>query len=159
MTLLLLHYSRYATGAEKSILNKEDRRCNNQITGNKGLVCKQQSTAGTFKPNRTCEYREVPHEIRQRIKLVAAGLAALAVLGVALAVGLWPQPDTALAQIPPGSSMDQRLQQIINVLQNDPGPEAAEAAINDSLEILYGGLRALPTHGELADQPKKLMKL
>ena len=55
--------------------------------------------------------------------------------------------------------MDQRLQQIINVLQNDPGPEAAEAVINDSLEILYGGLRALPTHGELADQPKKLMKL
>lgn len=95
----------------------------------------------------------------KRIKLVAAGLAALAVLGVALAVGLWPQPDTALAQVPPGSSMDQRLQQIINVLQNDLGPEAAEAAINDSLEILYGGLRALPTHGELADQPKKLMKL
>ena len=27
----------------------------------------------------------------KRIKLVAAGLAALAVLGVALAVGLWPQ--------------------------------------------------------------------
>jgi hypothetical protein len=51
--------------------------------------------------------------------------------------------------------MDQRLQQIINVLQNDPGPEAAEAAINDSLEILYGGLRALPTHGELADQTQK----
>ena len=91
----------------------------------------------------------------KRIKLVAAGLAALAVLGVALAVGLWPQPDTALAQVPPGSSMDQRLQQIINVLQNDPGPEAAEAAINDSLEILYGGLRALPTHGELADQTQK----
>jgi len=95
----------------------------------------------------------------KRIKLVAAGLAALAVLGVALAVGLWPQPDTALAQVPPGSSMDQRLQQIINVLQNDPGPEAAEAAINDSLEILYGGLRACLPMGNWLTKPKKLMKL
>ena len=64
VTPLLLYFSRYATGAGKSKLNKEDRRCSNQITGNTGFVCMPHTTTGTFNPNPTCEYSEVHHEIK-----------------------------------------------------------------------------------------------
>ncbi len=42
-------------------------------------------------------------------------------------------------------SMDQRIQQLIGVLSEDPDCKAADTAIRLVLEILYGGLRPLPS--------------
>lgn len=92
----------------------------------------------------------------RRIVLIASVLVVLAMVVGAFAVGIWPQQSTARAEpLHQDNPMAERLNQLIEVLQRDPGPAAVEAAINNSLEVLYGGIRPLPTHGEMADQTQQ----
>lgn len=97
--------------------------------------------------------------LRKRIFWMWSGFAILGLLGVTLAITMWVIPDSAQAQgdkkaqtrnnaNPPGGLMQQRLDQIIRVLQQkDPDPEAVGAAIDNGMGILYGGLRPLPSLG------------
>lgn len=51
-----------------------------------------------------------------------------------------------------GSNMEDRLNFLIETLDRSENCEVAETAIDGILEILYGGLRPLPTAGELIEQ-------
>lgn len=89
--------------------------------------------------------------LRKRLLFLGGGLAVLAALAVVLAVNLWVLPDSAEAQQPPDSQlpnhMQQRVDQMINVLRSDPGPDAVGQAIDEILAVTYGGLRPLPSPG------------
>ena len=53
-----------------------------------------------------------------------------------------------------GSSMESRLDQVIAALKSGKTP-AVEDAINDGMEILYGGLRPLPSKGDAMQQTEQ----
>jgi hypothetical protein len=84
------------------------------------------------------------------------GVAIALVVGVcALAFGL---PTGGLAQ-PAGqqsgqSTMESRLNQVIDALKTGK-PPAIEDAINDGMEIIYGGVRPLPTEGPAMGQTEQ----
>ncbi|MGH7600087.1 MAG: hypothetical protein ACREOI_27345 [bacterium] len=78
----------------------------------------------------------------------------LTLLALAL-VTLWGGAPLARAQQPPGSNMQQRLEQVIAILQTAEACQVVEAAIDDGMEILYGGLRPLPSKGPLLDVTKR----
>ena len=50
------------------------------------------------------------------------------------------------------SSMQQRLDQVINLLRSTENCEVAETIVDSGMEILYGGLRVLPTKGDFVEQ-------
>lgn len=86
--------------------------------------------------------------MRRKLKFGLPIPVAAVVVAVAM---LFSGPGGSVgAQIGQHSTMEQRLNQIIGVLQN-PGPNgcgAAGAAIDSGMEILYGGLRPLPSKDE-----------
>lgn len=51
-----------------------------------------------------------------------------------------------------GSNMQERLDQIIGILRSTEDCEVVKTVLDDALEILYGGLRILPTKGEFLEQ-------
>ena len=83
----------------------------------------------------------------------AAALVAAA-FGVALTAGILG--STSQAQQTPGrptSSMEKRMAQVTAILANEGAGRAAhEAALDDAPEVLYGGIRALPTKGPALEQ-------
>ena len=73
--------------------------------------------------------------------------------GVATALGLFATTGSAPAQVPrERSSMEQRLAQIIEIINTSDDCPAVRQAIDSGLEILYGGLRPLPSKGEALEQ-------
>lgn len=82
------------------------------------------------------------------VTLVSAMVAGLVGAGVS---GLFDSGDRAQAQ-GEGSTMNQRVGQIIGILREAPPCSTAQGAIDETLEILYGGLRVLPTQGEAQEQ-------
>lgn len=82
------------------------------------------------------------------------GLVALGVVVAAAAALVVGTPRQAASQpAPERSSMEQRLNQLIQILQNaEAGEQAHAAAIDEGMEILYGGARPLPTKGEALEQ-------
>ncbi|MCI0438129.1 MAG: hypothetical protein L0177_03245 [Chloroflexi bacterium] len=85
-------------------------------------------------------------KLRFGLLAISVGAVAAALALVTLwAAGALGSDSEVHAQTAQTSSMQQRLDQIIKILQADPGPEAVGAAIDDGLEILYGGLRPLPS--------------
>lgn len=87
---------------------------------------------------------------RKRLVLLLFGTLSVLAAGIMLSFqgDLFQSNQTAQAQVQ-GSDMQQRLNQVIEVLRRDPGPQAVEAAIDDGMEILYGGMRPLPSKGLL----------
>jgi hypothetical protein len=72
---------------------------------------------------------------------------------LAIALFLTGQATSVDAQaVPPTSSMDARMQQVLRVLKTT-NCEAAGAAIQDGMEILYGGLRPLPSLDPATGKP------
>jgi len=93
--------------------------------------------------------------VRMRVhwRRSAAALVAAA-FGVALTAGIVGTPGQA-QQPPerPTSSMEKRMAQVTAILANEGAGRAAhEAALDDGMEVLYGGLRALPTKGPALEQ-------
>lgn len=87
-----------------------------------------------------------------RAKVTTVALLSAMVAGLAGAgVSVLDPGDRAYAQAG-GSTMQERLDQIIRVLQEAPPCSTAQGAIADGMEILYGGLRILPTGGEAREQ-------
>lgn len=79
--------------------------------------------------------------------LAGIGLAVLALILAAAAASRGAyQPAVAQAQTP-GSSMEARMAQLLAVLERGEPCTAVGAALDDSLEILYGGLRPLKSKG------------
>jgi hypothetical protein len=60
-------------------------------------------------------------------------------------------PPTQAQEQQPRSTMQQRLEQIIDVLERADDCGLVEAIIDDGPEILWGGLRPLRSKGELLD--------
>lgn len=50
-----------------------------------------------------------------------------------------------------GGNMQERLNFLIEILQSTEDCEVAETAIDNGMEILYGGMRPLPTQGEMLE--------
>jgi hypothetical protein len=74
---------------------------------------------------------------------------------LSLALIMWETTTLVQAQQQPGSTMQQRLEQVIAILEKAEACQTVEAAIDDGMEIVYGGLRPLPSKGELLDGTKK----
>jgi len=84
---------------------------------------------------------------RASVALPAIGAVLVGVLAIARLA------DTADAQQTGGfSDMQQRLNQVIDTLKKSPSPNTLEDAIDDGMEILYGGLRPLPSKGPAQQQ-------
>jgi hypothetical protein len=103
--------------------------------------------------------------LRKRITLTPLSLALLVFLIGVVAIGaaefrnylpFIATSKVVEAQDRETSSMQQRLDQVIGILQETRTCGAAAAAIDDGMEILYGGLRPLPSpnvqNAEAADQ-------
>ena len=92
------------------------------------------------------------HWRRSAGALAAVGAAALGV--AALTAGIIGTPGQA--QQTPGratSTMEKRLAQVTAILANEGAGRAAhEVALDETMEILYGGLRPLPTKGPALEQ-------
>lgn len=71
------------------------------------------------------------------------------------AMSVAAQPPAAAPEMP----MQQRIEQILRVFTEDPGCEAVGTAIDLGLEILYGGIRALPSKGELLQQTTEVDRM
>lgn len=86
----------------------------------------------------------------RHLSLAFACILVLMALAVGLTAGsafqVASQPGVAQAQTP-GSSMEQRMAQILAVLERGEPCEAVGAALDNGLEILYGGLRPLKSKG------------
>ncbi|HEX9670355.1 MAG TPA: hypothetical protein VGC93_12855 [Thermoanaerobaculia bacterium] len=61
---------------------------------------------------------------------------------------LWAQPQPVAAE----STMQQRIDQVLRVLADDVGCETVATAIDLAPEVLYGGIRVVPSKGELLKQ-------
>lgn len=73
-------------------------------------------------------------------------LGVLAAVVVALFIWFSTDAPTAEAQ-EANSTMGARLDQVINILNKGKDCQTAEVAIDKGMEILYGGMRILPTAG------------
>lgn len=99
---------------------------------------------------------------RKRVVLIAVGSSIVLIALIAAATlsdGLFDTRPVAVQAQPsdrPTSSMEQRLNQVIGVLQEAPTCGAAAAAIDDGMDVLYGGLRPLPSKGDLAEQTENV---
>lgn len=93
------------------------------------------------------------------------GLAAIGATAVAVTLVLGIGSPGRAQQEPGRSSMEQRLAQLIAVLENDAaGERAHQVAIDEGMEILYGGLRPLPSKDlpeqtEAADRAVSAMEM
>lgn len=97
----------------------------------------------------------------KHLPLVVSGLLVLFLMAVVLAGarGFPSAPPSAAAQGTPGSTMEQRLAQILAVLERGENCKAVEAVLDSGLEILYGGLRPLKSKGleELTQRADQLV--
>ncbi len=108
---------------------------------------------------------------KRRITIALMSLLAVAaiVVGIAFGVGVFAPNSTVEAQARDGNNNNNdknaRLDQVINILRSNPGPEAAEEAVNHGMEVLIGNLRPLPSkdlleestraHNEFSDLERK----
>lgn len=84
---------------------------------------------------------------RTSFRSLVAGVGVTVLLGA----GVAGSGGVLRAQPTQASDMEQRLNQVIQILQ-DGSPGAAQGAIDRAMEILYGGLRPLPTQGPALEQ-------
>jgi hypothetical protein len=82
--------------------------------------------------------------MRNKLLLSLAAVSIATLAAVVAIVVVSARGDEAHAQ-QTGNNMQSRLDQVIRILQTDPGPEAVRTAIDDGMEILYGGMRPLPS--------------
>lgn len=81
-------------------------------------------------------------------RAIGMGLIVATIVG-AIGVGLMGR--VVQAQVA-SSTMDARLNQVIDILSKGRDCTARQTAIDEGMEILYGGLRPLPTPGDLQDE-------
>ena len=82
---------------------------------------------------------------KKRIAMAGTSLGVLVAVVAALFMWFSADAPTAEAQVP--NSMEARLDQIIEILNKGDDCQTAEMAIDRGMEILYGGMRVLPSVG------------
>jgi hypothetical protein len=87
------------------------------------------------------------------MKATRLSTGSLTLLFLCLAINAQAQPA------PAESTMEQRIDQVLRILEADPGCEAVAAAVDLAPEVLYGGLRVLPTKGELLKQTTEVDRM
>ena len=85
--------------------------------------------------------------INKRIAIAGAGVGLGVLVAVAAALFIWFSANTPSVEAQEPNSMGARLDQVIDVLNNGKTCQTAEMAIDRGMEILYGGMRVLPSVG------------